>query len=76
MMQRHRIPPERISVVPRSIDLKYFNPANVPPDDVTRLRRAWGIPHGVRIALVSGRIAPRNGHLVLAKAARIPRTKE
>ena len=71
MMQRHRIPPERISVVPRSIDLKYFNPANVPPDDVTRLRRAWGIPHGVRIALVPGRIAPRNGHLVLAKAARI-----
>jgi glycosyltransferase involved in cell wall biosynthesis len=70
MMKRHRIPPERISVVPRSIDLKYFNPANVPPD-VTRLRRAWGIPHGVRIALVPGRIAPRNGHLVLAKAARI-----
>jgi glycosyltransferase involved in cell wall biosynthesis len=71
MMKRHRIPPERISVVPRSMDLKHFNPANVAPDDVTSLRRTWGIPHGVRIALVPGRIAPRNGHLVLAKAARI-----
>lgn len=71
MMKRHRIPPERISVVPRSIDLKTFNPANVAPDDVAALRRAWGIPHGVRIALVPGRIVPRNGQLVLAKAARI-----
>jgi len=71
MMKRHRIPPERISVVPRSIDLKYFNPENVQPDAVTMLRRTWGIPHGVRIALVPGRIAARNGHLVLAKAARI-----
>src|SRR5262245_33075894 len=71
MMKRHHIPPERVSVVPRSIDLRYFNPANVSPDDVTKLRRAWGIPHGMRIALVPGRIAARNGHLVLAKAARI-----
>jgi glycosyltransferase involved in cell wall biosynthesis len=71
MMTRYHIPPERVSVVPRSIDLKYFNPPNVPPEDVAKLRRAWGIPHGVRIALVPGRIAPRNGHLVLAKAARI-----
>jgi glycosyltransferase involved in cell wall biosynthesis len=71
MMARYRIPPGRVSVVPRSIDLKYFNPPNVPPEEVAKLRRAWGIPHGVRIALVPGRIAPRNGHLVLAKAARI-----
>ena len=71
MMARYRIPPERVSVVPRSIDLKHFNPPNVPPEEVAKLRRAWGIPHGVRIALVPGRIAPRNGHLVLAKAARI-----
>lgn len=71
MMERHRIPPERVSVVPRSIDLRRFNPLNVPPERVANLRQVWGIPHGVRIALVPGRIAPWNGHLVLAKAARI-----
>jgi glycosyltransferase involved in cell wall biosynthesis len=71
MMARHRIPPERVSVVPRSIDLKYFNPANVPADRIAALRQIWGIPHGVRIVLVPGRIAPPNGHLVLARAARI-----
>ena len=38
---------------------------------MTKLRQTWGIPPGVRIALVPGRIAPWNGHIMLAKAARI-----
>ncbi|AMN38785.1 glycosyl transferase group 1 [Rhodoplanes sp. Z2-YC6860] len=71
MMKRYGIPPERISVIPRSLDLRHFNPANVPPERVTKLRQIWGIPHGARIVLVPGRIAPPNGHLVLAHAARI-----
>src|SRR5882724_2238838 len=71
MMKRYGIPPERVSVVPRSIDLRYFNPANVPEERIAKLRQNWGIPHGVRIVLVPGRIASPNGHLVLAKAARI-----
>ena len=70
MMARYRIPPERISVIPRSIDLRYFNPVNVPSERITKLRQVWGIPHGVRIALVPGRIASANGHLVLARAVR------
>jgi glycosyltransferase involved in cell wall biosynthesis len=71
MIARHRIPIERISVVPRSVDLAYFNPANVPPERVTAMRKSWGIPSGARIALVPMPIAPRNGHLVLVQAARI-----
>jgi glycosyltransferase involved in cell wall biosynthesis len=71
MMARYIIPPERISVIPRSLDLRYFNPANVSAERIAKLRQAWVIPHGSRIALVPGRIAPRNGHLVLARAARI-----
>jgi glycosyltransferase involved in cell wall biosynthesis len=71
MMARHRIPAARVSVVPRSIDLAYFDPANVTPERVAPLRQAWGIPTGVRIALVPGRVAPWNGHLTLVQAARI-----
>ena len=71
MITRHAIPIDRVRVIPRSIDLAYFNPRNVPPERVAALRKTWGIPHGVRIALVPGRIAPGNGHLVLAQAARI-----
>jgi glycosyltransferase involved in cell wall biosynthesis len=71
MITGHHIPIEHVRIIPRSIDLAKFNLLNVPPERVATLRRAWGIPSGVRIALVPGRIAPWNGHLVLAHAARI-----
>ncbi len=71
MIERHRIPPERVSVIPRSLDLAYFNPVNVPPERVAVLRKTWGVPTGMRIALVPGRVAPWNGHITLAHAARI-----
>jgi glycosyltransferase involved in cell wall biosynthesis len=71
MLARCRIPSERVSVIPPSLDLNHFDPASVPPDRVTQLRQAWGIPHGTRIAVVPGAIAPQNGHLTLVGAARI-----
>lgn len=71
MMARHRIAPERVSVIPRSIDLARFDPMSVAPERMTALRRQWGIPSGVRIVLVPGRIAPWNGHLTLIQAVRI-----
>lgn len=71
VIARQRIAPERVSVVPRSLDLAYFDPTSVPPDRIAHLRQTWGIPHGARIALVPGLIAPQNGHLVLVQAARI-----
>jgi glycosyltransferase involved in cell wall biosynthesis len=68
---RHRIPAERVSVVPPSIDLARFDPAAVPPGRVARLRHSWGIPSGVPVVLVPGRLAPWNGQMVLVDAARI-----
>jgi glycosyltransferase involved in cell wall biosynthesis len=71
MMARHGIAPERVSVIPRSIDLTHFDPGNIAPERVAKLRQNWGVPAGVPIALVPGRIAPRHGHLLLVQAARI-----
>ncbi|MBM3527482.1 MAG: glycosyltransferase family 4 protein [Alphaproteobacteria bacterium] len=71
MIARHRIPVERVSVIPRSIDLEYFDPATIQTDRIAALRRAWGIPSGMRIVLVPGRIAPWNGHMTLVHAARL-----
>src|SRR5688572_29928259 len=42
MITRHRIPADRVSVIPRSIDLAHFNSSNVPPEQITALRKAWG----------------------------------
>ncbi len=71
MLERYRIPPERLSVIPRSIDTAMFNPAAVHPDRVAALRQKWGIPSGVRIVLAPGRVSPANGQHTLVPAARM-----
>ena len=71
MLERYKIPPERLSVIPRSIDTTLFNPALVHPDRVAALRQAWGIPSGVRIVLAPGRVSPANGQASLVPAARM-----
>lgn len=71
MLERYGIPPQRLSVIPRSIDTAMFNPASVHPDRIAALRQAWGIPSRVRIVLAPGRVSPGNGQIALVPAARM-----
>jgi glycosyltransferase involved in cell wall biosynthesis len=71
MIQRYKMPPERITVIPRSVDTTMLNPALVSGDRVAALRRAWGILPQMRIVLIPGRIAPWNGQLGVVDAARL-----
>ena len=71
MIARHRIAAERIGIVPGSVDVEQFDPANVRVERIAALRHSWGIPTGMHILMVPGRLAPWNGHLVLIEAARI-----
>jgi glycosyltransferase involved in cell wall biosynthesis len=67
---RYDLPRERITVVPRSIDIAAFDPAAVDPERVEALRKAWRVPQDARILLVPGRVAPWNGQLFLPEVAR------
>ncbi|MGI8525029.1 MAG: glycosyltransferase [Pseudolabrys sp.] len=71
MIERYRIPNEKITVIPRRIDTAAFSPAAVHPDRIAALRRSWGILPGHRVVLVPGRIAPWNGQMGVADAARL-----
>ncbi len=70
MIERYRIAPERVAVIPRAIDTETFSPAAVSDDRVGQLRRAWGVLPEMRIVLVPGRIAPWNGQMSVVDAAR------
>ena len=70
IIERYRIPPERVSVVPHSIDTSVFDPTQVRPPRVAALRQAWGIPSGIRIVLVPGHIEPDHGQIHLIETAR------
>jgi len=71
MIERYRISPERITVIPRGIDTETFSPAAIVPERIAALRRAWGILPNFRVVLVPGRIAPWNGQLIMADVARL-----
>jgi len=71
MIERYRIPPERVAVVPRRVDTELFSPAVVHPDRVAAMRRAWGILPEMRVVLVPGRVAAWNGQIGVVDAARL-----
>ncbi|HEY7662282.1 MAG TPA: glycosyltransferase [Xanthobacteraceae bacterium] len=67
---RHGLAPDRITIIPRSIDTAAFDPAAVSPARVETLRKAWRVPPQARILLVPGRVAPWNGQSILPAVAR------
>ena len=66
---RYGTPWERIAVVPSSVDLERFDPAEVSPERVEAMRHAWGIQRDTRVILVVGRMLRRKGHHVVVQAA-------
>jgi glycosyltransferase involved in cell wall biosynthesis len=71
MIARYKIPPERISVIPRAVDIAMFSPAAVSADRVAALRRAWGVLPQMRVVLIPGRIEPGHGQMTMIDAARL-----
>jgi glycosyltransferase involved in cell wall biosynthesis len=71
MIDRYKIPSERIAVIPRSVDTARFSPAAVSADRIAAIRRAWGVLPQMRVVLTTGRIAPWNGQISVIEAARL-----
>jgi glycosyltransferase involved in cell wall biosynthesis len=71
MIERYRIEPRRITVIPRAVDTATFNPAAISSDRIAAMRRVFGVLPHVRVVLVSGRIAPWNGQMSMIDAARL-----
>ena len=71
MIERYRIPAERITVIPRAVDTATFSPSLVNPDRIAAMRRAWGLLPHMKVVLVPGRVAAWNGQMVMVDAARL-----
>ena len=71
IIERYKIVPDRISVIPRAVDTAVFNPAAIVADRIAALRGAWRISPQTRVVLVAGGFAPRNGQLSMIDAARL-----
>jgi len=71
MIGRYKLKPDRITVIPRAVDIASFGPAAVSADRVAALRRVWGVLPDMRVVLVPGRVAPWNGQMSMIDAARL-----
>jgi glycosyltransferase involved in cell wall biosynthesis len=68
IQQRHGVPPARIRMIPRGVDVSQFEPAKVNGDRVPRLARAWRVEDGQPIILLPGRLTRWKGQTVLIQA--------
>ena len=67
-------PPKRLVVIPRGVDLEYFDPASIAPDRVAQLRQTWGVSEDDFVILLPGRLTRWKGQGVLIDAiARLKR---
>ncbi len=71
MIERYKLPADRITVIPRAVDTARFNPAAVSGERIAAIRRVWGVLPHMRVVLVAGRMAPWNGQMNVVDAARL-----
>jgi glycosyltransferase involved in cell wall biosynthesis len=71
VIERYKIAPDRVTVIPRAVDTVKFDPSAVNADRIAALRRVWGILPQMRVVLVPGRIAPWKGQMSMIDAARL-----
>jgi glycosyltransferase involved in cell wall biosynthesis len=69
LLAQHRVDPEKVTAIPRGIDLSRFDPAAVPAERVAALREAWGVSGETRpVALLAGRLTRWKGQALAIEA--------
>ncbi len=62
------VPPEKIRVIHRGVDLKKFNPVRVSPERIIQLAHKWRLPDGYQVIMLPGRLTRWKGQEVLIRA--------
>lgn len=72
ILAHYHVEPERITAIPRGVDLAVFDRDLIPVADVAALRECWGVsPDDARcVVLVPARLTRWKGQLVLIEAVR------
>jgi glycosyltransferase involved in cell wall biosynthesis len=72
--ERYDVPPERLRVIHRGVNIEQFDPAAVAAERVAALAERWRLERDTRIVMLPGRVTRRKGHTLLLRAIeRLPR---
>jgi glycosyltransferase involved in cell wall biosynthesis len=70
----YALPPERVRIIERGVDLARFDPQRVSQERVIRLAREWRIPDDRAVVMLPGRLTRWKGQLdLIAALARLGR---
>ncbi len=73
IIKTHGTSAEKITAIPRGVDMAKFNPASINAKDILAQRNRWGISPNQRAILLPGRLTRWKGQLVAVKAmAQLP----
>jgi glycosyltransferase involved in cell wall biosynthesis len=64
------VPADRLRIVARGVDVARFDPDRTSHERVIALARQWGLPDGVPVVMLPGRLSRWKGHGVLLEALR------
>ncbi|HEY4124132.1 MAG TPA: glycosyltransferase family 4 protein [Rhizomicrobium sp.] len=67
--------PKRLAVIPRGIDLDYFDPASIAPDRMVQMRKSWNVSEDDFVILLPGRLTRWKGQGVLIDAVALLKQK-
>ena len=68
ILAEHGIDPERITVIPRGVDMALFDPVNIKGSDKTSMRKTWHIQGKRPLLLLPGRLTRWKGQLIAIEA--------
>jgi glycosyltransferase involved in cell wall biosynthesis len=68
ILATYRFQPKQLTIIPRGMDLGYFNPNSVSPERITTMRGWWLANDRERLILLPGRLTRWKGQLVFVRA--------
>src|SRR4029077_13222988 len=68
ILATYRFQPKNLTIIPRGIDLGYFDPARVSPERIATMRDWWLAKDRERVILLPGRMTRWKGQLVFVRA--------
>ncbi len=71
VLANHDVMPERVTAIPRGVDLDVFSPEKIAAGDIAALRVKWGVSSSQCVILVPARLTRWKGQMVLIEAARM-----
>ncbi|MZR30022.1 glycosyltransferase [Sneathiella sp. DP05] len=66
--RHYDVPPGNVVTIPRGVDCRKFNPAAIHAERIIEMARNWGLPDGIPVIMLPGRLTRLKGHQTFIKA--------